>query len=64
MIYAAFLESIAGTVMLETKKFVRIARRCRTVKMRAGRQILIAAHPLPGDPNQALATSGSANSAY
>jgi hypothetical protein len=63
-ICAAFLESIAVTVTLETMKFVRIARRCRTVKIRAGPQILIAAHALPGDLNQALAKINSADSAY
>jgi hypothetical protein len=64
MICAAFLESIAVTVTLETMKFVRIARRCRTVKIRAGPQILIAAHPLPRDLNQALAKINSADTAY
>jgi hypothetical protein len=59
-----YLESIAVTVMPESKKFVRIAHRCRTVKIRAGRQIVLAAHPLPGDLNQALARINSAGSAY
>jgi hypothetical protein len=44
-------------------KFVRIARRCRAAKIRAGPQIL-AAHALPGDLNQILAKIDSADSAY
>ena len=37
------------------KKFVRTTRRYRTVKIRAGRQILTAADPLPDDLRQAIA---------
>lgn len=37
------------------KKFVRTARRYRTVQIRAGRQILTAADPLPNDLAEALA---------
>ena len=36
------------------KKFVRTARRYRTVKIKAGRQILTAADPLPDDLRDAL----------
>jgi hypothetical protein len=45
------------------KKFVRIARRCRAVKIRAGRQILTAADPYR-DLHQALAKINSADSAH
>ena len=37
------------------KKFVRTTRRYRTVKIKAGRQILTAADPLPDDLREALA---------
>jgi transposase len=37
------------------KKFVRTTRRYRTVKIRAGRQILTAADPLPDDLREAIA---------
>jgi hypothetical protein len=37
------------------KKFVRTARRYRTVQLRAGQQILTAADPLPRDLRDALA---------
>jgi hypothetical protein len=37
------------------KKFVRTARRYRTVQIRAGRQILTAADPLPDDLREAMA---------
>ena len=37
------------------KKFVRTARRYRTVKIKAGNQILTAADPLPDDLSEALA---------
>jgi hypothetical protein len=37
------------------KKFVRTARRYRTVQIRAGQQILTAADPLPEDLRDALA---------
>jgi hypothetical protein len=36
------------------KKFVRTARRYRTVQIRAGTQILTAADPLPDDLSEAL----------
>ena len=42
------------------KKFVRTARRYRTVQIKAGRQILTAADPLPDDLRDALATIGRA----
>ena len=42
------------------KKFVRTARRYRTVKITAGTQILTAADPLPDDRRDALASIGSA----
>jgi hypothetical protein len=41
------------------KKFVRTARRYRTVQIRAGRQILTAADPLPNDLAEALAKINS-----
>ena len=37
------------------KKFIRTIRRYRTVKIKAGRQILTAADPLPDDLREALA---------
>ena len=37
------------------KKFVRTARRYRTVQMRAGKQTLTAADPLPEDLREAIA---------
>jgi hypothetical protein len=42
------------------KKFVRTARRYRTAKIKAGRQTLTAADPLPDDLRGALAKIGSA----
>ena len=42
------------------KKFVRTARRYRTVHIKAGRQILTAADPLPDDLRDALAKISSA----
>ena len=42
------------------KKFVRTARRYRTVQINAGRHILTAADPLPADLRDALATIGRA----
>lgn len=36
------------------KKFVRTLRRCRTVEIKAGRQVLTAADPLPEDIRQTL----------
>jgi hypothetical protein len=41
------------------KKFVRTTRRYRTVKIKAGRQTLTAADPLPDDLHDALAKIGS-----
>ena len=41
------------------KKFVRTARRYRTVQIKAGGQILTAADPLPDDLNEALTKIGS-----
>ena len=41
------------------KRFVRTARRYRTVQIRAGRQILTAADPLPDDLAEALAKINS-----
>jgi hypothetical protein len=40
------------------KKFVRTARRYRTVQIRAGRQILTAADPLPDDLREAITKIG------
>ena len=41
------------------KKFVRTARRYHTVRIKAGRQILTAADPLPDDLRDALAKIGA-----
>ena len=41
------------------KKFVRTARRYRTVQINAGNQILTAADPLPEDLNEAVTEIGS-----
>ena len=41
------------------KKFVRTARRYRTVQIRAGRHTLTAADPLPDDLRDALANISS-----
>jgi hypothetical protein len=43
------------------KKFVRTARRYRTIQIKAGRQILTAADPLPDDLRDALAKIGRAS---
>ena len=43
-----------------TKKFVRTTRRYRTVKIKAGRQTITAADPLPDDLRDALAKIGNA----
>jgi len=40
------------------KKFVRTVRRYRTVHIKAGRQILTAADPLPDDLREAIAKIG------
>lgn len=37
------------------KKLVRTARRCRTVQIKAGRQLLTAVDPLPDDLREAIA---------
>ena len=46
------------------KKFVRTARRDRTVKIRAGRQTLTAADPIPDDLHHALAKINSPGNAH
>jgi hypothetical protein len=46
------------------KKFVRTARRYRTVQIRAGQQTLTAADPLPEDLRDALAKFTSPDSAH
>jgi hypothetical protein len=46
------------------KKFVRTARRYRTVRIRAGNQTLTAADPLPDDLRNALAKINSPGSAH
>ena len=46
------------------KKFVRTARRYRTVHIRAGKQTLTAADPLPDDLHQALAAIHSPGDAH
>ena len=46
------------------KKFVRTARRYRTVQIRAGQQILTAADPLPENLRDALAKTTSPDSAH
>jgi hypothetical protein len=43
---------------------VRNVRRYRTIQIKAGRQILTAADPLPDDLHQALAKINSADSAH
>lgn len=56
--------ALAVTHWIETqtgwsiKKFVRTARRYRTVQIKAGRQILTAADPLPDDLRAALTKIG------
>jgi transposase len=50
-----FIETQTGWSI---KKFVRTTRRYRTVKIKAGRQILTAADPLPDDLRGALAKIG------
>jgi hypothetical protein len=37
-----------------TRKFVKTARRYRTIEIRAGRQVITAADPLPDDLRQAI----------
>jgi hypothetical protein len=46
------------------KKFVRTARRYRTVQIKAGRPSLLAADPLPDDLSNALATINSPERAH
>jgi hypothetical protein len=46
------------------KKFVRTARRYRTVQIRAGQHILTAEDPLPPDLRDALAKITSPDSAH
>ncbi|HEY5457556.1 MAG TPA: IS1634 family transposase, partial [Acidothermaceae bacterium] len=54
--------ALAVTHFIETrtgwsiKKFIRTARRYRTVQIQAGKQSLIAEDPLPADLREALAT--------
>ena len=38
------------------RKFVRTARRYRTIEIQAGPHVITAAHPVPGDLRQALET--------
>ena len=45
-------------------KFVRTARRYRTMQIRAGQQILTAADPLPENLRDALAKTTSPDSAH
>jgi transposase len=52
MAVSHFIETQTGWSI---KKFVRTARRYRTVQIKAGRQILTAADPLPDDLRDALA---------
>ena len=46
------------------KKFERTARRCRTVRIQAGRQILTAAEPVPDYLAQALSKINTPTSAH
>jgi len=46
------------------QEFVRTARRYRTVQIRAGRQTLTAAEPVPDDLAQALTKINSPTSAH
>jgi hypothetical protein len=46
---------IEGRTGWSIKKFVRTARRYRTVQIRAGKHILTAEDPLPADVRDALA---------
>jgi Ser-tRNA(Ala) deacylase AlaX len=46
------------------KKFVRTARRYRTMQIRAGQQLLTAADPLPENLRDALAKTTSPDSAH
>jgi Transposase DDE domain len=57
MAVSHFIEAQTGWSI---KKFVRTARRYRTVKIKAGRQTLTAAEPLPDDLRDALAKIGRA----
>jgi hypothetical protein len=52
MAVSHFIETQTGWSI---KKFVRTARRYRTVQIKAGRQILTAADPLPHDLREAIA---------
>ena len=54
-IYHHIRESIEAQTGWSIKKFVRTARRYRNVQIRAGRQILTAADPLPADLREAIA---------
>jgi hypothetical protein len=57
IVFAALAVShyIEARTRWSIKKFVRTARRYRTVQIKAGRQILTAADPLPDDLRDALA---------
>ena len=46
---------IEATTGWSIKRFVRTARRYRTIEIRAGQQILLAEDPLPDDLRDALA---------
>ena len=46
---------IESQTVCSIRKFVRTAQRYRTVQIKAGRQILTAADPLPDDLRHALA---------
>jgi hypothetical protein len=50
---------IEGRTGWSIRKFVQTARRCRTVEIRAGDQILTAAEPLPADLRDAIAEINS-----
>ena len=45
------------------RKFVKTARRYRTIKIQAGRQTITAADPLPGDLREALTKISNASRA-
>jgi hypothetical protein len=56
----AVTHSIEHQTGWRIKKFVRTARRYRTIHIHAGRQTLTAVDPLPDDLHQAIAKSASA----
>jgi hypothetical protein len=57
MAISPYIETLTGWSI---KKFVRTTRRYRTVQIKAGRQTLTAADPLPDDLRDALAKIGRA----